>query len=130
LFAYPGENGHCSDAFGQCRESVSGRDVYSVTASAFSVKGRTFFAHRLALDFELVSIVNETIESGISQGRVLYGVIPCFDRQLTGDRNPGHFPKNQKTRKPENQKTGKPENRETGKPENRETGKPGNFPVF
>lgn len=42
--------------------------------------------HRFSFQFDLVAVVQQTIENGVSQGRIANGLVPLVDRQLAGNQ--------------------------------------------
>lgn len=42
-------------------------------------------AHALAGEGQSVSVMDEPVENGVSQGRIANGVVPVLDRELAGD---------------------------------------------
>jgi len=44
------------------------------------------FAHSLAITFDTVCIVHETVEDIVSEGGLANNIMPCVDGQLAGDQ--------------------------------------------
>lgn len=42
-------------------------------------------AHRVAIEFEAIGVVDQAVEDGIGKGRFVDDVVPGGDRQLAGD---------------------------------------------
>ena len=44
-------------------------------------------AHRVAVEFEAIGVVDQAVEDGIGKGWFIDDVVPCSDRQLAGDQD-------------------------------------------
>ena len=51
----------------------------------FLVKCSSFPSHGFTFQFQLVGIVYQSIQYGVSQGWISHGIVPGFHRQLAGD---------------------------------------------